>query len=139
MDDDEESSLNLAPQTKKLLKTQWPNIKVRPATLNVLALCGRQFMELLVQASAQICEEKDRSLMDGRHVISALQYLKFNDMVQAVEEKNKTIAKTAEDRKKAQADRKGPEMTEQEARELQEQLHRDALAELAARAQRRKE
>jgi hypothetical protein len=137
MSDDEDSTVNLVPQTKKLLKTQWPNIKVRPATLNVVALCGKQFMELLVETSAQLCEDQGRTLMDGKHVISALEFLKFNGMVQPVEEKNRSIAKTAEDRKRAMADRKGPEMTDQEARELQEQLHRDALAELAARAQRR--
>jgi hypothetical protein len=136
MAEDEESALNLVPQTKKLLKTQWPNIKVRPLTLDVVAECGRQFLELLVETSAQICEDQNRSLMDGRHVISALEFLKFNGIVPPVEEKNRAIAKTTEDRKRAQAERKGPQMTEQEARELQEQLHRDAVAELAARARR---
>lgn len=91
--------LKFSAGVKKTVKTQFPGVKVKAPTITVLSKCVNEFMSMLVQASAQACEEQNKNTMMTSHVIQAVETLGYSQFVPAIQAKAQKVNQAREERK----------------------------------------
>ena len=79
--------LKFCAGVKKTVKTQFPGVKVKAHTVTALSQCVNEFLSMLVQASAQACEEQNKNTMMTSHVIQAVETLGYSQFVPAIQAK----------------------------------------------------
>jgi hypothetical protein len=125
--------LNFVPSIKKLLKEKCPDVKPRPPTIGVLALCARSFLDLLVDRTAVVCEELGRNQMEGKHVLTAVDALRLESIRQELAAKEKQISAAYAERKRMFGHHPISDRTPEENLKLMEQLRKEALDALRKR------
>jgi hypothetical protein len=127
MTEEDQLELNFTPSVKKLLKKKVPSVKPKPATIGVLALCVRAFMDQLVEKSAVVCDELGKNQMSGKHVLTALEGLGFQKFLGEMETKDKQIVADNAERKRMFSRHPISDRTPEENQKLMEQLRKEAL------------
>ena len=129
----EEKSNNFVPGVRKLIKGKHPGVKVKPPTVGVLAQCVEEFLKLIIQSSAQICEDQQRNTMTGAHVTSALEQMGFSSLVAPVKEKQEKVTESITIRKEEWNKKKTNNLTAEEEIEAMKRLRAEAIAKVRAR------
>ena len=132
-------NLNFTPGMKKLLKANYPGLKVKQPTVECLGRCLNEFLKMLVQASAEACIDQNKTTMTTAHVVSAVENLGYGQMGPKIKEKSESINQAISERKALLREKPDDKMTEEEKLQQWRRLMADAKMEAELARKRRKE